>query len=65
MVKLYKARPEKLRAIGKSPPSSWRTDGDHVNTVCIGVSNFSVTFLERLLANTDVVPAVNQIELHA
>jgi len=30
----------------------------------IGVSNFLVPHLERLLAETDVVPAVNQIELH-
>ncbi|KAF8637862.1 hypothetical protein AX17_002488 [Amanita inopinata Kibby_2008] len=30
----------------------------------IGISNFSVPFLERLLANSDVIPAVNQIELH-
>jgi 2,5-diketo-D-gluconate reductase A len=30
----------------------------------IGVSNFLVPHLEKLLANTDVVPAVNQIELH-
>jgi 2,5-diketo-D-gluconate reductase A len=30
----------------------------------IGVSNFQVPHLERLLAETDVVPAVNQIELH-
>jgi len=30
----------------------------------IGVSNFSVRHLERLLRETDVVPAVNQIELH-
>ncbi|KAF8348728.1 NADP-dependent oxidoreductase domain-containing protein [Amanita rubescens] len=30
----------------------------------IGVSNFSVKFLERLLANCEIVPAVNQIELH-
>ncbi|KAG5654440.1 hypothetical protein H0H81_002629 [Sphagnurus paluster] len=44
MEKLYKAHPEKLRAIG--------------------VSNFSVEFLERLLASAEVVPAVNQIELH-
>ncbi|GLB42323.1 putative aldo/keto reductase family protein [Lyophyllum shimeji] len=44
MEKLYKAHPEKLRAIG--------------------VSNFSVEYLERLLANCEVVPAVNQIELH-
>ncbi|OMH37237.1 aldo/keto reductase [Tersicoccus sp. Bi-70] len=30
----------------------------------IGVSNFTVAQLERLLAETDVVPAVNQVELH-
>ncbi|GLZ36782.1 aldo/keto reductase [Actinokineospora sp. NBRC 105648] len=30
----------------------------------IGVSNFHVPHLDRLLAETDVVPAVNQIELH-
>ncbi|KAG9313434.1 Aldo keto reductase [Chiua virens] len=30
----------------------------------IGVSNFSVEYLERLLKVTRVVPAVNQIELH-
>lgn len=30
----------------------------------IGVSNFMVGHLERLLAETTVVPAVNQIELH-
>ena len=30
----------------------------------IGVSNFEVDHLERLAAETDVVPAVNQIELH-
>ncbi|WP_156756250.1 aldo/keto reductase [Actinokineospora pegani] len=30
----------------------------------IGVSNFHIPHLERLLDETDVVPAVNQIELH-
>jgi 2,5-diketo-D-gluconate reductase A len=30
----------------------------------IGVSNFTIGHLDRLLAETDVVPAVNQIELH-
>ncbi|WP_427018004.1 aldo/keto reductase [Pseudarthrobacter sp. P1] len=30
----------------------------------IGVSNFEAEHLERLLAETDVVPAVNQVELH-
>lgn len=28
----------------------------------IGVSNYSIPILEKLLANTDIVPAVNQIE---
>lgn len=30
----------------------------------IGVSNFSVSKLEKLIADTGVVPAVNQVELH-
>lgn len=30
----------------------------------IGVSNFMPEYLERLLADTSIVPAVNQIELH-
>jgi diketogulonate reductase-like aldo/keto reductase len=30
----------------------------------IGVSNFEIEHLERLLAETDVTPAVNQVELH-
>lgn len=30
----------------------------------IGVSNFQVTHLERLMAETDVVPAINQVEAH-
>ncbi|ORX67913.1 reductase-like protein [Linderina pennispora] len=30
----------------------------------IGVSNFSVPNLKRLIANTSVVPAANQVELH-
>jgi 2,5-diketo-D-gluconate reductase A len=52
-------------------------DGDYVSTWrvleelrgegrarSIGVSNFQVEHLERLAAGADVVPAVNQIELH-
>jgi len=52
-------------------------DGDYVSTWktleefkadgrarSIGVSNFELDHLERLAAETDVVPAVNQIELH-
>ena len=30
----------------------------------IGVSNFNADHLERLLGETSVIPAVNQIELH-
>ncbi|MFB8388372.1 aldo/keto reductase [Microbacterium sp. NPDC055910] len=30
----------------------------------IGVSNFTITMIERLIAETGVTPAVNQIELH-
>jgi 2,5-diketo-D-gluconate reductase A len=47
--------------------STWRTleelhrDG---SARSIGVSNFEVAHLERLASETDVVPAVNQIELH-
>jgi len=52
-------------------------DGDYVSTWqtleefkrdgrarSVGVSNFQVDHLERLAAETDTVPAVNQIELH-
>ena len=52
-------------------------DGDYVSTWktleefkqdgrarSIGVSNFKVSHLERLAAESDVVPAVNQVELH-
>ena len=47
--------------------STWKTleefraDGRSRST---GVSNFQVEHLERLAAETDTVPAVNQIELH-
>ncbi|KJA25642.1 hypothetical protein HYPSUDRAFT_134729 [Hypholoma sublateritium FD-334 SS-4] len=44
MVKLHKAQPEKVRAIG--------------------VSNMVPEYLERLLANSEVIPATNQIESH-
>lgn len=30
----------------------------------IGVSNFTIEYLERLMSGTTVIPAVNQIELH-
>jgi 2,5-diketo-D-gluconate reductase A len=46
---------------------SWRAleaIRDAGQTRSIGVSNFLVPHLERLLAETDTVPAVNQIELH-
>ena len=58
-------------------PLPTRYDGDYVSTWrtleefkadgrarSIGVSNFQVAHLERLAAECDVVPAVNQIELH-
>ena len=58
-------------------PLPTRYDGDYVSTWktleelkedgrarSIGVSNFQVDHLECLAAETDVVPAVNQIELH-
>ncbi len=58
-------------------PLPTRYDGDFVATWrtlitflrdgrarSIGVSNFQVPHLERLAAETDVVPAVNQIEVH-
>jgi len=58
-------------------PLPTRYDGDFVSTWktleefkadgrarSIGVSNFQVAHLERLAAEADVVPAVNQVELH-
>lgn len=44
MENLFKAHPDKLKAIG--------------------VSNFSVEFLEELFKISTVVPAANQVELH-
>jgi 2,5-diketo-D-gluconate reductase A len=47
--------------------STWRTleeFRDDGRSRSIGVSNFQVEHLERLAAETDTVPAVNQIELH-
>jgi 2,5-diketo-D-gluconate reductase A len=47
--------------------STWRTleeFRDDGRARSIGVSNFQVDHLQRLAAETDVVPAVNQIELH-
>ncbi len=47
--------------------STWRTLGEFLadgRARTIGVSNFQVAHLERLAAETDVVPAVNQIEVH-
>jgi 2,5-diketo-D-gluconate reductase A len=34
------------------------------STRAIGVSNFKIAHLERLLAETSIVPALNQVELH-
>ena len=47
--------------------STWRTleeFRDDGRSRSIGVSNFQVEHLERLAAETDTAPAVNQIELH-
>jgi 2,5-diketo-D-gluconate reductase A len=42
-------------------PEEFQADG---RARSIGVSNFQVAHLQRLAAEADVVPAVNQIELH-
>ena len=47
--------------------STWKTLTEFVQdgrAKAVGVSNFQVQHLERLAAETDVVPAVNQIEAH-
>jgi 2,5-diketo-D-gluconate reductase A len=47
--------------------STWKTLEEFRNedrARSIGVSNFQVEHLQRLAATSDVVPAVNQIELH-
>jgi len=47
--------------------STWTTLAEFVRdgrARAVGVSNFQVPHLERLAAETDVVPAVNQIEAH-
>lgn len=61
MEDLYLAYPEKLKAIGKPRTSAWRYI---THVFLLGVSNFSVEFLERLLKVARVIPAANQIELH-
>jgi 2,5-diketo-D-gluconate reductase A len=46
---------------------TWRTLQDIQNSGrarSVGVSNFTVPHLERLLSETGIVPAINQIELH-
>ncbi len=47
--------------------STWRTLGEFQRdgrARSIGVSNFQIDHLERVAAETDVVPAANQIEVH-
>ena len=47
--------------------ASWRALGKlRSEGVCraVGVSNYTVRHLEELLANSDLVPAIDQIELH-
>jgi glycerol 2-dehydrogenase (NADP+) len=60
---LYQTYPDKIKAIGMQSG-----DVDHTHPLiihlCQGVSNFSVEYLERLLKEAKIVPAVNQIEMH-
>ena len=47
--------------------ATWRTLGELVadgRAKAVGVSNFQVAHLERLAAETDLLPAVNQVEVH-
>ncbi|MFP5369768.1 MAG: aldo/keto reductase [Actinomycetes bacterium] len=47
--------------------STWRTLGEFLadgRAKAIGVSNFTIAHLEWLAAETDLLPAVNQIEVH-
>jgi len=47
--------------------STWRTLGEFLadgRAKAVGVSNFQVAHLERLAAETDLLPAVNQVEVH-
>ena len=47
--------------------STWQVLGEFLadgRAKAVGVSNFQVAHLQRLAAETDVVPAVNQIEVH-
>jgi 2,5-diketo-D-gluconate reductase A len=47
--------------------STWRTLAEfhqEGRARSVGVSNFQVAHLERLVAETDLVPAVNQVEVH-
>lgn len=48
-------------------PATWTIFEEFKNdgrSSSIGVSNFEIPHLERLIAQTDVIPAVNQIEVH-
>lgn len=67
MEAVYEKCPEKVKAIGTSHQSSYFciiiTDLPYFSPL-LGVSNFSIDYLERLLPEAKIVPAVNQIELH-
>ena len=54
-------RPDDARRAFAQTLEEFRRDG---RARSIGVSNFQVAHLERLAAESDVVPTVNQIELH-
>ncbi|KAF7554728.1 hypothetical protein G7Z17_g2704 [Cylindrodendrum hubeiense] len=52
---------------GPTTVDTWKKMEELVGPRCraIGVSNFTQKTLEVLLANTTIIPAINQIELHA
>ncbi|MDD7465388.1 MAG: aldo/keto reductase [Actinomycetaceae bacterium] len=55
------------KAYGGSYPETWRVMQEFVadgRARTVGVSNFDVPHLERLLAEVGVMPAINQIEAH-
>jgi glycerol 2-dehydrogenase (NADP+) len=66
---VYPLRPDGSRDIDESgsQPKTWKQMEAVLKTgktKSIGVSNFSIPYLEELLKEAEVVPAVNQVELH-
>jgi hypothetical protein len=62
MEKIYETQKDKVRAIGTHTARHALNFNSYQLTQ--GVSNVSVEFMERLLKEAKVVPAVNQVELH-